>query len=147
MSIALYLTPFEGSHWIDIGTGGGFPGIPLAILFPETRFYLVDSVGKKLKAVQEVADVLRLRNVQTIHSRAEDIRGTYNYISGRAVKSIPEFTGYIRHLFGRDSLMVYLKGGEFGEELKGLKDVTLENLEDKIKGDYFVTKKLLTARL
>jgi 16S rRNA (guanine527-N7)-methyltransferase len=147
MSIALYISAFPGSRWIDIGTGGGFPGIPLAILFPDTQFYLADSVGKKVKVARSVADELGLKNVETLHSRAEDIRDTFDYISGRAVKALPEFIGYTRHLFRKNSLFVYLKGGEFEEELKGLKRVRLEKIGEKIGGEYFETKKLLMAQL
>lgn len=109
---------------LDVGTGGGFPGIPLAILFPETDFHLVDSVGKKIKVVKAVAEALNLTNVSTAHCRAEELTGKYDFVVSRAVASLPEFTGWIKKNIARKSInplhngILYLKGGDLTQELR-----------------------------
>lgn len=108
-----------GARVIDVGTGGGFPGIPLAIWFPDTEFVLNDSIAKKLKVAADVAEKLNLKNVTTRWDRSEKIREKFDFVTGRAVKSIPEFYGFTEHLLkgGKDSSYWYWKGGDFEEEL------------------------------
>ena len=97
LSIAKLVTFKEGSKILDIGTGGGFPGVPLAILFPEVKFHLVDSINKKLKVVNGVAESLGLENIRTTHARAESIKGQYDFIISRAVTTMPDFVGWIKN--------------------------------------------------
>ncbi len=106
---------------MDVGTGGGFPGIPLAILFPETQFHLVDSIGKKLKVVDAVAGELGLKNVKTTYSRVENIDGKYDFIVSRAVTRMPDFVKWVKGKVKKKSLhplkngILYLKGGDLSE--------------------------------
>src|SRR5690606_12526469 len=108
----------------DVGTGGGFPGIPLAILFPETQFHLVDSIGKKIKVVQEVAKGIGLENLKATHSRAEQINEQFDFVVSRAVTQLKDFYPWIRNKFKKESVsslkngVLYLKGGDLEEELK-----------------------------
>ncbi|NNK80307.1 MAG: 16S rRNA (guanine(527)-N(7))-methyltransferase RsmG [Flavobacteriales bacterium] len=149
LSIGLY---FNLNHHsvLDVGTGGGFPGVPLAILFPNAQFTLVDSIGKKLNVVNAVADELDLKNIITKRSRIEDLKGKYDFLTGRAVKSLPQIMSWSEHLVNwnrgkENSGMLYLKGGDFKEELKGLNfDHTLYDLSKTLKDDpFFETKKLV----
>ena len=138
----------EGKRIIDIGTGGGFPGIPLAILFPKAHFTLNDSIGKKLKVIDEIAKDLNIRNIQTIHSRAEDIHETYDYILSRAVSNLPEFIKISKHLFKTKPLpeegIYYLKGGNFENELKEINTASSTiQLKDLFEEEFFATKKLV----
>jgi 16S rRNA (guanine527-N7)-methyltransferase len=109
---------------LDVGTGGGFPGIPLAIMFPRVSFCLVDSIGKKIKVVKEISEVLGLNNVTAFQTRAEDIREKYDFVVSRAVTNLPEFYAWTRKNIGKDSKnkipngILYLKGGDIQEELK-----------------------------
>lgn len=110
----------DGARIADIGTGGGFPGIPLAILYPNVAFTLVDSIGKKCTVAQEVASELGLANVEVVNARAESLRGAYDYIVSRAVTEIPKFVAQTRHLLGpgENNSILYLKGGDFTNELE-----------------------------
>jgi 16S rRNA (guanine527-N7)-methyltransferase len=143
-----------GTRVLDVGTGGGFPGIPLAILFPETEFLLVDSIGKKIKVVKEVADAIGLKNVQASHARAEDIARKFDFVVSRAVTALPLFVGWVREKItpgGFNDLpngILYLKGGEFEEELEQV------NLQSRIfelshwfDEPFFETKKLVHLSL
>ncbi|TCD04465.1 16S rRNA (guanine(527)-N(7))-methyltransferase RsmG [Pedobacter frigidisoli] len=113
-----------GESVLDVGTGGGFPGIPLAILFPETEFHLVDSIGKKIKVVKEVASALGLENLKADHLRAEQVKEKFNFVVSRAVTRLGEFYPWIQGKFKKDSLnaipngILYLKGGDLAEEIK-----------------------------
>jgi len=124
MGIARVIKFAPRTQILDVGTGGGFPGIPLAILFPETDFHLVDSVGKKIKVVKAVAEALNLTNVSTAHCRAEELTGKYDFVVSRAVASLPEFTGWIKKNIARKSInplhngILYLKGGDLTQELR-----------------------------
>lgn len=139
-----------GSRVLDVGTGGGFPGIPLAIFFPETEFLLVDSIGKKIKVVNEVATALGLKNVQARHARAEDIKGSFDYVVSRAVTALPVFVGWVREKIkpaGFNDLpngILYLKGGDFEAELKQvqMKSKVFE-LSQWFEEPFFETKKLV----
>lgn len=137
------------SHILDIGTGGGFPGIPLAILFPETSFLLVDSVGKKIKVVNEVANELQLKNVQTAHIRAEKINQKFDFIVSRAVTNMNDFVKWTHHKFKEDNRhqfkngILYLKGGDLSEELKKFPKAHTYKLSDFFEEDFFETKKVV----
>ncbi|OFY93459.1 MAG: 16S rRNA (guanine(527)-N(7))-methyltransferase [Bacteroidetes bacterium RIFCSPLOWO2_12_FULL_31_6] len=110
---------FNSTHRVmDVGTGGGFPGIPLAILFPETQFYLIDSIGKKIKVVQAVIDSLQLKNVKAQQIRSEQVEGRFNFVVSRAVTDLPAFINMIKGKLVHQGKLVYLKGGDITEELK-----------------------------
>ena len=116
-----------GTTVLDVGTGGGFPGIPLAILFPETTFVLVDSIGKKIKVVNEVASAFGLTNVQAHHLRAEQVKGSFDFVISRAVTAMPVFVEWVKNKIKKGKTsdgfprgILYLKGGDLTEEFKGL---------------------------
>lgn len=143
-----------GSSILDVGTGGGFPGIPLAILFPETSFHLVDSIGKKITVVNEVAKGVGLKNVKAEQARAEQLKGEYDFIVSRAVTRIKEFYQWIhrktkaKSMHERDNGILYLKGGDLEEELNELKKpYQLYNLSDHFKEEFFETKKVVYVPL
>ncbi len=132
---------------LDVGTGGGFPGIPLAILFPQTNFHLVDSIGKKIKVVKEIASDLNLTNVRAEHIRAEQIKGKYNFVVSRAVTKLVDFYPWVQGKFKKDSInalpngILYLKGGDLAEEIKQSKlKVELFPLSDHFEEEFFETK-------
>jgi len=137
------------SRVLDVGTGGGFPGIPLAILFPETQFYLVDSIGKKIKVVQEVANALGLKNVRAEHGRAEKVKGEFDFIVSRAVTNMDDFVKWIRKKVAKKQHhelkngILYLKGGDLAEELINFPKATLYDLPDYFTEDFFKTKKVV----
>lgn len=139
----------DGSKILDVGTGGGFPGIPLAIMFPNCSFHLVDSIAKKLKVVDEVVEGLGLTNVKTTHSRVEEIDGTYDFIVSRAVAVMPTFVHWVKGKIAKQQNhelkngILYLKGGDLSEELQDYKTVTIYNLSDFYKEDFYETKKLV----
>lgn len=138
-----------GSRVLDVGTGGGFPGIPLAIMFPETEFYLVDAIGKKIKVVQAVAEGLGLTNVKAEQIRAEKVKGEFDFIVSRAVTQFGQFVPWVRKKVARESRhdrrngILYLKGGDLSEELKDYQSVQLYNLKDYFEGEFFDTKKVV----
>ncbi|RED50125.1 16S rRNA (guanine(527)-N(7))-methyltransferase RsmG [Seonamhaeicola aphaedonensis] len=138
-----------GTKIMDVGTGGGFPGIPLAIMFPECSFHLVDSIAKKLKVVNEVVDGLELTNVKTTHSRVEDINDTYDFIVSRAVAAMPTFVNWVKGKIAKKQNnnlkngILYLKGGDLTEELKDYTTAKIYNLSDFYTEDFFETKKLV----
>ena len=133
---------------LDIGTGGGFPGIPLAILFPEVQFTLVDSIGKKITVVKEVSEGIGLKNVTAIHGRAETVKDQFHFVVSRAVTQMPVFLRWLRGKFLKEQFnpkhngVLYLKGGDLGEELSGLK-AELFQLKDHFDGEFFDTKKVV----
>ncbi|ADY52393.1 16S rRNA m(7)G-527 methyltransferase [Pseudopedobacter saltans DSM 12145] len=137
-----------GQSVLDVGTGGGFPGIPLAILFPETKFHLVDSIGKKIKVVSEVAKGIGLKNLKATHSRAEQIDEKFDFVVSRAVTQLKDFYPWIRDKFKKDSIsslkngVLYLKGGDLEQELKEskLKNIALYPLKDLFEEEFFETK-------
>ena len=137
------------SNVLDIGTGGGFPGIPLAILFPETNFYLVDSIGKKIKVVNEVATALGLTNVKGVHTRAETVKGQFDFIVSRAVTNMNDFVKWTKGKIKKNSThdikngILYLKGGDLTEELSNFPKATLYDLPNFFEEDFFETKKVV----
>ncbi len=144
------MQPFNsGAKILDIGTGGGFPGIPLAILFPDADFYLVDSIGKKIKVVNEVVNALELTNVEAIHGRAENVKGKFDFIVSRAVTNMGDFVKWTRNKVAKKSKhelkngILYLKGGDLTEELQNFQKATIYNLSDFFKEDFFETKKVV----
>ena len=149
LAIAKVMKFEDGSDVLDVGTGGGLPGIPLAILFPNVNFHLVDSIGKKIKVVQGVADGLGLTNVKAEQKRAEQIHTHYDFVISRAVTAMPRFAEWIRGKFKKDSLnplpngLLYLKGGDLTEELKDFPNAELHNISDFFEEDFFETKKVV----
>ncbi|SFD15617.1 16S rRNA (guanine(527)-N(7))-methyltransferase RsmG [Algibacter pectinivorans] len=149
LGIAKVIEFKPGTKLLDVGTGGGFPGIPLAILFPECSFHLVDSIAKKLKVVDEVVAGLGLTNVKTTHSRVEEIKDNYDFIISRAVAAMPTFVHWIKGKIAKDQKhdlkngILYLKGGDLTEELKDYRTTTIYNLSDYFKEDFYETKKVV----
>ncbi len=149
LGIAKFIEFQSGADILDVGTGGGFPGIPLAILFPETNFHLVDSIGKKLKVVDAVAKALELKNVQTTHDRVENISGKYDFIVSRAVTKMPDFVKWVKGKIKKENKhkykngILYLKGGDLKDELAPYKNIQVYDLKDYFDEDFFDTKKLV----
>ncbi|MBS9774778.1 MAG: 16S rRNA (guanine(527)-N(7))-methyltransferase RsmG [Tenacibaculum sp.] len=134
---------------MDVGTGGGFPGIPLAILFPETKFHLVDSIGKKIKVVNEVVSGLGLENVITTHGRVEEVKDTYDFIVSRAVAQMETFHRWVKNKVHKKQNhelkngIIYLKGGDLIDELINFPKATIYNLSNYFNEDFFETKKVV----
>ena len=135
---------------LDVGTGGGFPGIPLAIMFPHANFYLIDSIGKKIKVVQNVAESLQLKNVRAEQIRAEQVEGDYDFIVSRAVTDLSQFAGWVRgkvsdsHYHRLRNGILYLKGGDLAEELAPFrKKVRTWDISDFYEEEFFQTKKVI----
>jgi 16S rRNA (guanine527-N7)-methyltransferase len=150
LAIAKFLPFRPGTEVLDVGTGGGFPGIPLAILFPETQFLLVDSIGKKIKVVEGVAEALGLNNVQAKHMRAEDVDQDFEFIISRAVTRLTPFYYWVKnkispnHFHTQRNGLLLLKGGELTEEIAELgKKAKVTDLTSYFKEDFFETKKLV----
>ena len=142
-----------GTKIMDIGTGGGFPGIPLAIIFPECDFLLVDSIGKKIKVVNEVAKALELKNVRGTHERAEKINEQFDFIVSRAVTAMPKFLNWTKGKFLKEDKnnfkngIFYLKGGDLSEEMATVKKaVQYFNIADFYSEEFFETKKVVYVR-
>ncbi|WP_417800333.1 16S rRNA (guanine(527)-N(7))-methyltransferase RsmG [Tenacibaculum sp.] len=149
LGIAKVMEFKAGAKVMDVGTGGGFPGIPLAILFPETQFHLVDSIGKKIKVVNEVTEGLGLQNVKTTHGRVEEVNDTYDFIVSRAVAQMETFHRWVKnkvHKKQNHTLkngILYLKGGDLTEELANFPKATIYDLPDFFEEDFFETKKVV----
>ncbi|WP_396155541.1 16S rRNA (guanine(527)-N(7))-methyltransferase RsmG [Flavobacterium sp.] len=144
------IQPFEpGTYILDVGTGGGFPGIPLAILFPETRFYLIDVILKKINVVKAVAEALALKNVKAEQMRAENVKGDYDFIISRAVTNMPDFVSWIKYKIKKQNKhqlqngILYLKGGDLTEELKDFPKANEYNISEFFKDEFFETKKVV----
>jgi 16S rRNA (guanine527-N7)-methyltransferase len=138
-----------GTYVLDVGTGGGFPGIPLAILFPETRFYLIDVILKKINVVKAVAEALQLQNVKAEQIRAENVKGDFDFIVSRAVTNMPDFVSWIKDKIKKQNKhelvngILYLKGGDLTEELKDFPKATEYNIAEFFAGEFFETKKVV----
>ena len=150
LAIAKIINFRQGTKILDVGTGGGFPGIPLAILFPSSQFVLIDSTGKKIKVVMAVAEELELKNVTAIHGRAEDVKEEFDFVISRAVTSFPVFVGLVEKNITRKSInalpngIIYLKGGDFQDELKDFKrNVEVTEIANFFNEPFFETKKVV----
>lgn len=153
LGIAKIINFEPGTYILDVGTGGGFPGIPLAILFPETRFYLIDIIAKKIKVVQAVAEGLDLKNVKAEQLRAENVKGDFDFIVSRAVTNMPDFVSWVKTKIKKNNKhelkngILYLKGGDLTEELKDFPKATEYNLSDFFEDEFFETKKVVHVPL
>jgi 16S rRNA (guanine527-N7)-methyltransferase len=153
LGIAKIMDFKDSSEILDIGTGGGFPGIPLAILFPNCQFTLVDSIGKKIKVVNEVAIALDLKNVQGIHARAENINKKFDFIVSRAVTAMPAFLTWVDKKFKKENInglpngILYLKGGDLIEEMSTVKKhYRFHDLNKIFDEEFFATKKVVYVK-
>jgi 16S rRNA (guanine527-N7)-methyltransferase len=153
LGIAKVMSFLPGENVLDVGTGGGFPGIPLAILFPETQFHLVDSIGKKIKVVNEVASALGLKNVKASHARAEEIKEKFDFVVSRAVTQLKDFYPWVKGKFNKTSKnklpngILYLKGGDLTQEIAdaGLA-VQQYHLKDYFEEEFFETKQVIYVK-
>lgn len=150
LGIAKVMSFNSGAQVMDVGTGGGFPGIPLAILFPETEFLLVDSIGKKIKVVNEVAMAAGIQNVKTMHCRAEEVKQKFDFVVSRAVTTLPDFMQWVKGQIKQKSLhnlpngILYLKGGDLSAELASVKQKTkIFHLSEYFHEAFFETKKVV----
>ena len=150
LAIARFIRFVAGTEVLDVGTGGGFPGIPLAILFPGTRFHLIDSIGKKIKVVNEIVASLGLKNVTTEQIRAEQLKEKYDFVVSRAVTQLPEFVSWIRKTISlkqQNALpngVIYLKGGNLEGEIRPFRKIAfVQELSEYFEEEYFKTKKLV----
>ncbi len=145
--------PFKGGSVLDVGTGGGFPGIPLAILFPETRFYLIDVILKKITVVKAVAEALGLENVKAEQMRAGNVKGEFDFIVSRAVTNMSDFHSWIKnkikkqHKHELKNGILYLKGGDLTDELKDFPNATQYNISEFFADEFFATKKVVHVPL
>lgn len=154
LSIAKLIKFVNGTKIIDVGTGGGFPGIPLAIMFPNVGFHLIDSIGKKITVVKEVAKELGLNNVTAEQSRSENIKKKFDFVVSRAVTDIPQFIGFTQHLLSprdRNSIpngILYLKGGDFRHELDKIKQYSeIYEITDFFKEEFFKEKRIVYIQI
>ena len=142
-----------GTFVLDVGTGGGFPGIPLAILFPKTRFYLTDIILKKINVVKAVAESLELKNIKAEQIRAENVKGDFDFIVSRAVTNMPDFVSWIKDKIKKTNKhelkngILYLKGGDLSEELKDFPKASEFNISDFFEDAFFETKKVVHVPL
>ena len=149
LSIAKLISFKNNTTLLDIGTGGGFPGIPLAILFPNCNFHLVDSIQKKINVVNIVVKELELKNVKTSCCRAELVKDKYDFVISRAVTNMKDFVSWIKYNVNKKSFndlkngVLYLKGGDLKEELISFKNVKTYELSDFLKEDFFNEKKVV----
>ena len=142
-----------GTYVLDVGTGGGFPGIPLAILFPETRFYLIDVILKKINVVKTISESLGLKNVKADQLRAENVKGDFDFIVSRAVTNMTDFAEWIKYKIKKTNKhelpngILYLKGGDLSEELKNFPKAKEYNISDFFEDEFFETKKVVHVPL
>jgi 16S rRNA (guanine527-N7)-methyltransferase len=150
LAIAKLISFKPGTSVMDIGTGGGFPGIPLAIMFPDINFYLVDSIGKKIKVVNEIIGSLGLKNAKAEQIRAEQVNQKFDFIVSRAVADLPTIYGWVKNKIKSKSYnliqngLICMKGGDITEETNPLKNhITIYKIENYFSEDYFKDKKLV----
>ena len=155
LAIAKLIRFLPGTRIMDVGTGGGFPGIPLAIMFPDVSFHLVDSIGKKIKVADDVVKNLGLTNVTTENIRVENIDNTFDFITSRGVTAFPDFVELVRSKIRRSEIknelsngLLYLKGGDFADELKGLKNkIKIYPVVDFLDEIFFEAKKIIHMKI
>ena len=154
LGIAEIINFRAGSHVMDLGTGGGFPGIPLAIMFPDVKFHLVDSIGKKIRVCNEVITALGLTNVTTQHGRAEEVKERFDFVVSRAVMPLADLVKICRKLIGKQQQnalpngLIALKGGELEHEASAVKgEKLITPLSDFFAEEYFTTKKVVYVQL
>jgi 16S rRNA (guanine527-N7)-methyltransferase len=149
LGIAKIIKFKPGSKIMDVGTGGGFPGIPLAIMFPETQFYLIDVIAKKIKVVNEVASAIGLKNLKAEQKRAELVNEEFDFIVSRAVTNMPDFVSWVKGKIAKKNKhelsngILYLKGGDLTEELASYRTAVEYSLQDFFEEDFFETKKVV----
>ena len=150
MSVAKVISFLPGTKILDVGTGGGFPGIPLAIMFPQANFYLIDSIGKKIKVVEEISNALELKNVKYQQIRADELKYEFDFIVSRAVTQLPEFVKWIENKISPinsntiNNGVLYLKGGDITQELKEInKKYRIYNIDKWFEEEYFIEKKIV----
>jgi len=149
LAIAKVIAFKPNTKIMDVGTGGGFPGLPLAILYPDCSFHLVDSIAKKLKVVEEVVIGLKLKNVKTTHTRVEDIKGTYDFIVSRAVAAMPTFVHWVKGKIAKkqnhelQNGIIYLKGGDLTKELQDYPKATIYDINGFFSEEFFESKKIV----
>lgn len=153
LGIAKVLSFLPGERVLDVGTGGGFPGIPLAIMFPETEFYLADSIGKKIKVVKEISKALGLKNLKAEHIRAEQAEGKFDFVVSRAVTQLKDFYPWVKGKFNKESKntlpngILYLKGGDLQQEIAESKlSVRQFYLKDYFSEEFFETKQVIYVK-
>lgn len=154
LGIAKVISFLPGETVLDVGTGGGFPGVPLAILFPETQFYLVDSIGKKIKVVQEVSKALGLTNLRAAHMRAEQFEDRFDFVVSRAVTRLKDFYPWVKDKFNKQSKnkipngILYLKGGDLVEEIAESRLVVKRyDLKNYFFSEFFETKQVIYVKV
>ena len=149
LSIAKFISFTKDSKLMDLGCGGGFPGIPLAILFPQVSFTLIDSIGKKIKVVNEISKAIGLQNIEAYHMRAEEVKGSFDFVITRAVAPMVDLVKWTRKKYSKscnhkfDNGIIALKGGDLTEELKSYKTVKVYSLSSYFEEDFFKTKKIV----
>ena len=149
LAIAKY-ADLDETKVLDVGTGGGLPGIPLAIMFPKAEFLLIDSVGKKINAVNDIIHKLDLKNVTALKVRSNELKGKYDFIVARAVTHFPKFFYDVKHLLrsghisNRKNGIIYIKGGDFKEEISQFKTkISIDKISDSFAEEFFETKKII----
>lgn len=154
LGIAKFIDFKKGSSILDLGTGGGFPGIPLAIMFPNVKFHLVDRIGKKIKVAQDIADKIKLGNVSFQHGDVSEVKGSFDFVVSRAVMDLNDMIPLVRKLISRECInslpngLICLKGGDLQDEIKNVKKVSLVNdLKEYFDEPYFETKKVLYVQI
>ena len=148
LAIARFIQFKPGTRVLDVGTGGGFPGIPLAIFFPETTFLLVDSIGKKIKVVNDIANALNLQNIKAEHIRVEEVSQKFDFVVSRAVTAFPRFVSMVQSKVSKQNNndlpngIIYLKGGDFEEEISSFgQQVKVYDLQDYFQEEFFEDRK------